>query len=188
MFNSDEDENEQDFKLLMAYENDDFLDALEEEYFHEEITKLKICLEEKDMTINTLAHQLAEREKHNESLECEIVGIRKDLPKTKFLNLRFSKGLETINEIIKVKRSPLIKTGLGYTEESYQSQKSSASTRIYLDAVGTSEQYVNCQRRPKSTHQENHTQFAPRMNISRSFDQKVNNAKIFYDRRNFFNG
>jgi len=29
----------------MAYDNDDFLDALEEEEFLEEITKLKICLE-----------------------------------------------------------------------------------------------------------------------------------------------
>ena len=34
--NSDEDETKQDYRLLMAYENDDFLDALEEEDFHEE--------------------------------------------------------------------------------------------------------------------------------------------------------
>eukprot|EP00253_Pinus_taeda_P027942 PITA_27942 len=45
LFNSDEDETEQDYKLLMDYDNDDFLDALEEEEFLEEITKLKICLE-----------------------------------------------------------------------------------------------------------------------------------------------
>jgi len=105
----------------MAYDNDDFLDALEEEYFHEEITKLKICLEEKNMIIDTLTHQLVEREKHNENLECEIVGRRKDLEKTKYLNLIFSKGSKTLNEIIKVQRSPLIKTSLGYTEESSQS-------------------------------------------------------------------
>jgi len=75
--NSDEDESEQDFKLLMAYDNDDFMDALEGEYFLEEITKLKICLEEKNMVIDTLTHQLTEREKHNEKLECEVVGLRK---------------------------------------------------------------------------------------------------------------
>lgn len=39
--NSDEDESKQDIKLLMAYENDDFMDALEEDYFLEEITQLK---------------------------------------------------------------------------------------------------------------------------------------------------
>lgn len=64
------------------------------------------------MIIDTLTYQLSEKEKHNEKLECEIVGLRKDLEKTKSLNLRFYKGLETLNEIIKVQRYPLIKTGL----------------------------------------------------------------------------
>eukprot|EP00253_Pinus_taeda_P015787 PITA_15787 len=50
--NIDEDETEQDYKLLMAYENDGFLDALEDKDFLEEITKLKICLEEKNMIID----------------------------------------------------------------------------------------------------------------------------------------
>ena len=54
------------------------------------------------MIIDTLTYQLAKREKHNEKLECEIVGLRKDLEKTKALNLRFAKGSETLNEIIKV--------------------------------------------------------------------------------------
>jgi len=112
--NSDEDETEQDYRLLMAYDNDDFLDALEEEEFLAEITKLKICLEEKNMFIDTLTHQLTEREKHNEIIECEIVGLREELEKTKSLNLRFAKGSENLNEIIKVQCSPLIKIGLGY--------------------------------------------------------------------------
>ena len=68
------------------------------------------------MIIDTLTFQLIEREKHNEKLECEIVGHRKDIEKTKALNLRFSKGDETLYEIIKVQLSPLIKIGLGYTE------------------------------------------------------------------------
>ena len=100
----------------MAYEDDDFLDALDENEIYEEIPKLKICLEEKNMIIDTLTFQLAKREKHNEKLECEIVGIRKDLEKTKSLNLRFAKGSETLDEIIKVQRSPMIKIGFGYTE------------------------------------------------------------------------
>ena len=118
--NSDEDETGQDYRLLMAYDNDNFWDALEEDDLHEEISKLKIYLEEKNMIIDTLTYQFAEKEKHNEKLECEIVGLRKDLEKTKSLNLRFAKGSETLNEIIKVQCSPLIKIGLGYIEEAFQ--------------------------------------------------------------------
>ena len=58
--------------------------------------------------------------KHNEKLECEIVGLRKDIEKTKSLNLRFAKRSKTLYEIIKVQHSPLIKTCLGYTEEASQ--------------------------------------------------------------------
>jgi len=75
--NSEEDETKQYYRLLMAYDNDDFLDSLEEEEFLEEITKLKIYLEEKNMIMDTFSCQLIEREKHNENLECEIVGLRK---------------------------------------------------------------------------------------------------------------
>ena len=107
------------------------------------------------MIIDTLTYQLAEKEKHNEKLECEIVGLRKDLEKTKSLNIRFAKGLETLNEIIKVQHSPLIKIGLGYTEEASQSQKPSTSTKIYLDAAKTSEQYDNHQQKHKVDHQVN---------------------------------
>ena len=105
----------------MAYEDDDFLDALDEYGLYEEISKIKIILEENNMVIDTLTYQLPEREKDNEKLECEIVGLRKDLEKTKAINLRFAKGSETLNEIINVQHSPLIKTGLGYIEETSQS-------------------------------------------------------------------
>jgi len=71
--------NSDDYRLLMAYDDDNFWDALEEEDLHEEISKLKICLEENNMIIETLTYQLVEKEKHNEKLECEIVGLRKDL-------------------------------------------------------------------------------------------------------------
>jgi len=49
------------------------------------------------MIVDTLTYQLVEKEKHNEKLECEIVGLRKDLKKTKSINLRFAKGSETLN-------------------------------------------------------------------------------------------
>jgi len=107
------------------------------------------------MIIDTLTYQLAEREKHNEKLECEIVRLRKDLEKAKSLNLRFAKGSETLNEIIKVQCSPLIKTVLGYIEEASQSQKSSTSTKSYLNAAKNSEQYDNRQKRHTANHQVN---------------------------------
>ena len=86
------------------------------------------------MIIDSLQCQLAEREKHHEKLECEIVGLRKEIEKTKALNLRFVKGSDTLDEIIKVQRSPLIKTGLGYNEETTQAQKPSTS-KSYLDVA-----------------------------------------------------
>ena len=141
-----------DFSWL---DDDNFWDALEEEELHEEISKLKICLEEKNKNIDNLTYQLVEKEKHNEKLECEIVGLRKDLEKMKSLNIRFAKGSETLNEIIKVQCSPLIKTGLGYTEEASQAQNSSTSTKIYLDATKSNEQFDNRQQRCKANHQVN---------------------------------
>ena len=75
----------------MAYEDDVFLDALDEDDLYEEISKLKICLEENNIIIDTLTYQLAERQKHNEKLECEIVGLRKDLEKEKLSILDFLK-------------------------------------------------------------------------------------------------
>jgi len=100
--NSDEDESSNDYRLLTDFKDDDFLDALDEDDLYEEISKLKICLEEKNMIIDTLTFRFAEREKHNEKLECEIMGLRKDIEKTKTLNLRFDKGSNTLNEIIEV--------------------------------------------------------------------------------------
>ena len=140
---------------MMAYEDDDFLDDLYDDDLYEEISKLKICVEEKNMIIDTLTYQLAEREKHNEKLQCEITALRKDLEKTKSLNLRFSKGLETLNQIIKVQHSSLIKKGLGYTEEASQAQKASTFTKSYLDAAKSNEQFDNCQQRHTADHQVN---------------------------------
>lgn len=133
-----------------------------------------------------MTHQLTEWEKHNEKLECEVAGLRKELEKTKSINLRFSKGSETLDGIIEVRFSPLIKIGLGYTRETSQPENSSAITESYLNLVKTSQQCVNPQQRPKVTPQVNHAHSTPRVNINRSTNQKVNNTKIFYDHGNFF--
>ena len=61
-----------------------------------------------------------------------MVSQRKEFEKVKTLNLRFAKGSETLDEIIKVQRSPLIKIGLGYIGESSQ-----ASAPNYLKAATT---------------------------------------------------
>eukprot|EP00253_Pinus_taeda_P032416 PITA_32416 len=128
--NSDEDERGNHYKILMAFEDDDYMDAIDVDDFHEEITRLKTCLEEKNRIIDTLKIQLDEKEKSLEKLECEIVGIRKEIEKTKALNLKFVKGSETLDEIINVQCSPLIKTSLGsrFWKTTQKEQTSSAKT------------------------------------------------------------
>lgn len=74
------------------------------------------------------------------------MGLRKDIEKTKALNLRFVKGSETLDDIINVQRSPLMKTGLGYNEEASQAQKPSTS-KSYLDAARRNE------KKPNGDHQ-----------------------------------
>eukprot|EP00253_Pinus_taeda_P003809 PITA_03809 len=118
--NSDEDERGNEYKLLMAFEDDDYMDAIDVDNLFGEITRLKRCIEEKNMIIDTLQFQIDEKEKHFEKLEGENVALRKEIEKTKAINLKFVKGSETLDEIINVQRSPLNKTGLGYNEETSQ--------------------------------------------------------------------
>eukprot|EP00253_Pinus_taeda_P019143 PITA_19143 len=133
--NSDEDERGNHYKLLKAFEDDDYMDAIDVDGFYEEISRLKTCLEEKNMIIDTLQYQLDEKEKSLEKLECEIIGLRKEIEKTKALNLKFVKGSETLNEIINVQCSPLIKTGLGYNGEASQA----STSKSYLDIARRSD-------------------------------------------------
>ena len=70
------------------------------------------------------------------------------------LNLRFVKGSETLDEIINVQCSPLIKTGLGYNEEASQAQKPFTS-KGYIDATRRSDQIDNRQQRHNAAHQVN---------------------------------
>ena len=137
--NSDEDERGNEYKLLMAFEDDDYMHVIDVDYFHEEITKLKRCIEEKNKIIDTLQFQIDEKERHLEKLEGEIVALRKEIEKTKAINLKFVKGSETLDEIINVQHSPLNKKGLGYNGETSQA----STSKSYLDAAKRSEQKHN---------------------------------------------
>jgi len=161
--NSDEDERGNDYKLLMAFEDDDYIDAIDVDGFYEEISRLKTCLEEKNMIIDTFQIQLDEKEQSLEKLECEIIGLRKEIEKTKALNLKFVKGSETLDEIINVQRSPLIKTGMGYNGETSQA----STSKSYLDAARRYEQ------KPNEDHQVKQGQIPSRINK----DYQVNQGK-----------
>eukprot|EP00253_Pinus_taeda_P008555 PITA_08555 len=137
--NSDEDEQDNEYKLLMTFEDDDYMDAIDVDNLFEEITRFKRCIEKKNMIIDTLQFQIDEKEKHFEKLEGEIVALRKEIEKTKAINLKFAKGSETLDEIINVQRSPLNKTGLGYTGETSQA----STSKSYLDAAKRNEQKRN---------------------------------------------
>ena len=63
--NSDEDEQGNDYKLLMALEDDDYMDAID---MDEEITRLKRNIEEKNVIIDTLQFQIDEKESNGKFL------------------------------------------------------------------------------------------------------------------------
>ena len=125
------------------------------------------------------------KRRNTEKLECEVVSLRKEIEKVKNLNLRFSKGSKTLDEIIKVQRSPLIKTSLGYVGESSQS-----SAPNYLKATTANLQHSATQQGNKETLQVKHdhlnTNNTNRNTFQRDINQQVNTNRRFHDRRNFF--
>jgi len=104
------------------------------------------------------------------------VGL-KDIEKTKALNLRFAKGYETLDDIIKMQCSPLIKTGLGYTKEASQAQKPSTS-KSYLEAAWRSEQVDNRKQRHNADHQVNQGQFTSKMNRDNQVNQGQSTSRM----------
>ena len=92
---------------------------------------------------------------------------------------------ETLDEIIKVQHSPLIKTSLGYVGESSQS-----SAPKYRKAVTASLQHSATQQGNKETLQVKHdhlnTKNTNRNTFKRNINQQVNTNRRFHDRRNFF--
>ena len=146
-----------------------FMDALEDNDFLDEINQLKICLEESKISIETLKNEFEEKEKHNEKLECEIVSLRKEIEKVKTLNLRFAKGSETLDEIIKVQRSPLIKTGLGYIGESSQ-----ASAPNYLKVATASILHSSTQQGNEKSLQVKHDHLSTKNTNMNTFQRNTN--------------
>eukprot|EP00253_Pinus_taeda_P032899 PITA_32899 len=203
--NSDEHERGNHYKLLTTFEDDDYMDAIDVYGFYEDISRLKTCLEERNVIIDTLQCQLDKKEKSLENLECEIVGLRKEIEKIKALDLQFVKGSETLDDIINVQHSPLIKTCLGHNGEASQA----STSKSYLDVARRSEQRPNRNHqvnqgqyysRTNKDYQENRghatlrtnksynqplvksSQFSSRMDVSRNYNRLDDN------RRNFFNG
>ena len=99
----------------------------------------------------------------------------------KTLNLRFTKGSETLDEIIKVQCSPLVKTGLGYIGESSQS-----STPSYLNVAKASLQHFVTQQENKETSQVKHDHFNTKKNNKRNINRQVDINIRFHDHINFF--
>jgi len=125
--------------MLMAIEDDDYEDAVDVDNLYDKITSLKRSIEEKNAIIDALQSQIDEKERHFEKLEGEIVNIRKEIEKTKAINLKFVKGSGTLDNIINVQRSPINKIGLGYNGETSQA----STSKSYLDAARRNEQKHN---------------------------------------------
>ena len=87
----------------------------------------------------------------------------------KTLNLRFAKVSETLDEIIKVQFSPLIKTGLGYIGESSQ-----ASTPNYLKVATAGIQHAATQQGNKESLQVKHDHLNSK-NTNRNIFQRNTN-------------
>ena len=157
------------FEKESSEAKDTFMNALEENYFLEEINQLKISLEENKISIDTLKNHLIEKEKHNKKLECEIVSLRKEIEKVKTLNPRFAKRSETLDEIIKVQCSPLVKTCLGYIGDSSQ-----YSTPSYLNVAKASLQHSVTREENKETSQVNHDHFNTKNNRRNIKQRNIN--------------
>jgi hypothetical protein len=119
----------------------------EKEYDVEEIEKtiitLKVQIEEGKKIEEVLKSQLKERENICNSLESEIVYLRRELERSS-TNIKYEKSSTTLNEILNHQRSPFDKTGLGYNkgketanEEASTSSKQSNEerTKKYVDSL-----------------------------------------------------
>jgi hypothetical protein len=75
-----------------------------------------------------LRAQLKEKEDVCNSLESEIVCLRKELEKSN-TNMKFEKSSATLDEILNCQRSPFDKTGLGYSEKKETAKEDSTSSK-----------------------------------------------------------
>eukprot|EP00253_Pinus_taeda_P032497 PITA_32497 len=159
--NSDEDERGNEYKLLMAFEDDDYMDAIDVDNLFEEITRLKRCIEEKNMIIDTLQFQIDEKEKQFEKLE----GLG--------YNGETSQASTSKSYLDAAKRSEQKHNG------DYQVKQGQIANKGYQ---GKSVLRVN---KSYNQPQVKSSQFGSRMNNNRDYNHL---AGRFDNRRSFFNG
>jgi len=78
----------------MAFEDDDYMDAIYVDVLYEDISNLKIYLEEKNVIIDSLQCQLARREKIMKNWNVKLWVLEKRLRKLKLLILDLLKDLK----------------------------------------------------------------------------------------------
>jgi hypothetical protein len=120
----------------------------------EEITLLKVKLEEAKNIEDILKHQLKEAGTKGEKLEVEVVAIRKDLEKFQALyhqNLTSIKASEGLSSILNQQRSSKFKTGLGYEEGSSSGHPSNKESTKFVKSTTIDN------NKPAETKEENHS-------------------------------
>jgi hypothetical protein len=104
----------------------------------EEISLLKVKLEEAKRIEDILTQQLKEAKTKGEKLEAEVVSVRKDLEKFQALyhqNLTSIKASEGLATILNQQRNPKLKTGLGYEEGSSSGQPSNKESIKFVKST-----------------------------------------------------
>ena len=61
--------------------------------------------------------QLLEQNKVSQAKEFEIISLKEEMNKIVAINLKFKRSSSTLDDILSYRRSPLVKTGLGYDKE-----------------------------------------------------------------------
>eukprot|EP00253_Pinus_taeda_P027208 PITA_27208 len=171
---SDEDERGNHYKLLMAFEDDDYMDAIVVDGFYEEISRLKTCLQEKNVIIDTLQFQLDEKEKFLEKLECEI---RSPLIKTDLGYNGEASQASTSKSYLDVARRSEKRPNRNHQVN--QGQSSARTNKDYQETQGHATLRTN---RSYNQPQVKTSQFSSRMDGSRNYNQLDDSC------RNFFNG
>ena len=77
---------------------------------------LKVQLEEAKRTEDVTKFQLEEKERENQRLEMEVVGLRKKIEKSKD-HVKFNESSVILDEILKCQRLSSDKSGLGFKKE-----------------------------------------------------------------------
>ena len=92
--NSDEDEQGNNYRLLMAFEDDDFMDAIDEEGLYEEISKLKFFWKRKIWLLILCNSNWLKKKNFMKSYNVKLLVLEKRLRKQNLLILNLLKDLK----------------------------------------------------------------------------------------------